>query len=287
MSGPLKAVETPEKQADKPPINAMLDESISKEVISKRAGGNGAQLDYLETWYVIDRLNQVFGNLGWHMETMFIQQVTGPGSASGVLPGHEKDKVSYVCKVRVTANCHPFNIVHEGIGYGSDKGLMNPHELAIKEAESDALKRAAMKFGRSMGLALYDKTQEYVIDAKAEPKARAGNPSRAESKSPGPAEAAKDATDSAAPATAGPSAGQETRAEDFVAKCKTRAEIGEVMGATARAAIAKKAYKDLEAIRADMKAMHGTDNKDMLTDADAKAFLKHLYCKLHGIKETA
>jgi DNA repair and recombination protein RAD52 len=34
----------------------------------------------------------------------------------------------------------------------------------LKEAETDAMKRALMTFGNPFGLALYDKTQENVVD---------------------------------------------------------------------------------------------------------------------------
>ena len=38
------------------------------------------------------------------------------------------------------------------------------HESAIKEAETDATKRALMTFGNQFGLALYDKEQREVAD---------------------------------------------------------------------------------------------------------------------------
>jgi hypothetical protein len=55
-------------------------------------------------------------------------------------------------------------IVREGTGYGSgidaDDGAA--HESAVKEAETDAMKRGLMTFGNPFGLALYDKTQAEV-----------------------------------------------------------------------------------------------------------------------------
>ncbi|GAC1499921.1 MAG: hypothetical protein NVS1B10_03110 [Candidatus Saccharimonadales bacterium] len=50
--------------------------------------------------------------------------------------------------------------------------------MASKEAESDALKRAAMKLGRSLGLALYDKSQEFVGESNEQsipPEPKASN----------------------------------------------------------------------------------------------------------------
>lgn len=125
-----------------------LDANIPKDVVSTRSQ-SGKNLSYLETWYVIDRMNQVIGTENWSHEVISLQNIPG-------------DKISYVCQVRITANIDGAISFKDGLGYGSDKGSYNPGEMASKEAESDALKRAAMKFGRSLGLALYDKSQEFV-----------------------------------------------------------------------------------------------------------------------------
>lgn len=148
-------------------IEKQLDENIPADAVAKRSGGGATKLSYLETWYVIDRLNKVFGNMGWDCETTEMQLVSGPDS----LP-------AYRAKVRITVSAPHFdsdgslagfrNVVREGTGWGSDKSKMNAHEMACKEAESDALKRAAMKLGISMGLGLYDKSGEFV-DAPEKP----------------------------------------------------------------------------------------------------------------------
>ena len=58
--------------------------------------------------------------------------------------------------------------VREGTGYGSGiaKDLGDAIESALKEAETDAMKRALMTFGNPFGLALYDKTQASVSDPR-------------------------------------------------------------------------------------------------------------------------
>lgn len=135
-------------------INEQLDENIPRGVISTRTQ-SGKSLSYLETWYVIDRLNQVLGTGNWSWEVKSMTPIQG-------------EKISYVChgmlSMNVSNNQDKYSgwSSKDGIGYGSDKGTFNAGEMAAKEAESDALKRAAMKFGRSLGLALYDKSQEYV-----------------------------------------------------------------------------------------------------------------------------
>jgi hypothetical protein len=54
-----------------------------------------------------------------------------------------------------------------GAGHGIDTDLGLAHESAIKEAETDAMKRALVTFGNPFGLALYDKSQRQVTGATA------------------------------------------------------------------------------------------------------------------------
>lgn len=153
-------------------ITAELDKDLAASAVKSRSQ-SGTTLSYVDTFYVIKRLNECFGNLGWDSETVRMEQV---------LPGNKdkngNDLISYRALVRITAIVSTgdggyMKVTKEGTGWGSDKSTNNPHEMAAKEAESDALKRAAMKFGMSLGLALYDKTKEHVDDdkpAKATPK---------------------------------------------------------------------------------------------------------------------
>jgi hypothetical protein len=63
-----------------------------------------------------------------------------------------------------------FSFSDYGYGDGTDK--TNPgkaHELAIKEAVTDGLKRCAKNLGPVMGLALYDKDQTDVKEAETKP----------------------------------------------------------------------------------------------------------------------
>lgn len=133
------------------------DKKIPRDAVSTRSGGGNKQFSYLEAHYVINRLNEVFGTMGWDSETISNECLN-------------TDPISYRAKVRITAMVATgdggyMRVIKEGYGYGSDKGKLNPHELAFKEAESDAFKRAARNFGMSFGLALYSKEQENVEDA--------------------------------------------------------------------------------------------------------------------------
>ena len=122
----------------------LLNQPIDPKVVSYREKGN-IQLAYLESWYVINEANRIFGFGGWSSETIQLDCVQS-----------DEFCVTYIAKVRVTVG----DVIREGVGAGHGKGksvnLGDKHESAVKEAESDARKRALMQFGNQFGLSLYD-----------------------------------------------------------------------------------------------------------------------------------
>src|SRR5690349_21274164 len=110
----------------------------------------GRDLSYIEAWHAIAEANRVFGFDGWTRETVELRTV-----AEREHDG--KFRVGYAAKVRVMVWAGDRTVIREGCGYGSgiDKDLGQAHESALKEAESDAMKRALMTFGNIFGLALY------------------------------------------------------------------------------------------------------------------------------------
>lgn len=125
----------------------------------------GRKLSYIEGWHAIAEANRIFGFNAWTRETVEIKCVAEKARKIGKDSQREGFGVSYIAKVRVTVD----GVVREGIGagHGIDADLGLAHESAIKEAETDAMKRALMTFGNPFGLALYDKTQANVSDAPA------------------------------------------------------------------------------------------------------------------------
>lgn len=135
-------------------IRQALDENIPSDAVEQRSGGGGKQLSYLTGHYVIDRLNKVLGHENWSKEIVKFQQLPGDG------------KPSYMAIVRILAKIGNNTVIKDGVGYGSDKSDHNAHELAMKEAVTDATKTAAKDLGISMGLGLYFKSGDYVADDK-------------------------------------------------------------------------------------------------------------------------
>lgn len=120
---------------------------------------SGRFFSYIEGWHAIAEANRIFGFDAWTREMVDVQCVNQSQCKIGM---NKRDgwSVSYIARVKITA-C---GIVREGTGagHGTDVNLGLAHESAIKEAETDAMKRALMTFGNPFGLALYDKDRTNV-----------------------------------------------------------------------------------------------------------------------------
>lgn len=114
--------------------------------------------EYVEGWHVINEANRIFGFDGWSSSTS-LEQLGEPVEVDG------KWRVNYRAKVIIAA----LGIIREGSGFGQgiDRDIGQAHESALKEAETDARKRALMTFGYPFGLALYDKTKANVQEPPA------------------------------------------------------------------------------------------------------------------------
>lgn len=149
-------------------VEGELGKPLVKSNVKERKQA-GRKLSYVEGWHVIAEANRIFGFGEWTRETLEMRCVAEHERQIGQPPNQRKGwGVSYVAKVRVTVA----GVIREGYGtgHGIDTDLGLAHESALKEAETDAMKRALMTFGNPFGLALYDKEQSQVCDAPAEPR---------------------------------------------------------------------------------------------------------------------
>lgn len=123
----------------------------------------GRKLSYIEGWHAIAEANRIFGFDTWDRQTVDLTLLGEPRVGKDKF-GNDQWRVGYSCRVRITVRAGETTIVREGCGFGSgiDKDVDQAHESALKEAETDAMKRALMTFGNPFGLALYDKTQANV-----------------------------------------------------------------------------------------------------------------------------
>ena len=147
---------------------AALSAPLDRAKVQTRSQA-GRSLAYLEGWQAIAEANRIFGFDGWQRETIAVQCVSERertlGSSNRAGWG-----VTYTARVRIRVG----EVIREGsgAGHGIDADLGQAHESALKEAETDAMKRALMTFGNPFGLALYDKQQREVTSSTASPSIR-------------------------------------------------------------------------------------------------------------------
>ncbi|MFP5513280.1 MAG: RAD52 family DNA repair protein [Alphaproteobacteria bacterium] len=136
---------------------AMLAAPLNAANVKNRQQA-GQNLSYIEGWHAIAEANRIFGFDRWDRQLLSMKQLGEPREVNG------KWRVAYMATVRITVTAGDAEIIRDGTGFGSgiDKDVGQAHESAIKEAETDAMKRSLMTFGNPFGLALYDKTQENV-----------------------------------------------------------------------------------------------------------------------------
>lgn len=160
---------------------AALAAPLSRANVKQRDQGRG-KVSYIEGWVAIAEANRIFGFDGWQRETVALQCVSQAERRIGREPSKPSDPpqrdgwgVTYTARVRVIVG----GIVREGsgAGHGIDVDLGQAHESALKEAETDAMKRALMTFGNPFGLALYDKQQREVTSSVSGVPSRGASPS--------------------------------------------------------------------------------------------------------------
>jgi len=132
-----------------------LAAALDPKRVKQREGAARKRLSYIETWDAKRAANEIFGYGNWGYEIAELVDLGIEKHTSS--NGREGHRVAYRCRLRLLVDdCHPV----EDVGYGEDvsyTSVLQSHELAIKEAVSDALKRALVAFGEQFGLSLYDK----------------------------------------------------------------------------------------------------------------------------------
>ena len=133
-------------------LTAKLDSRAIRERMQA-----GQTLSYIEGWYAIAEANRVFGFDGWDRETVSLRCVwEGPRQGRPIC--------AYIAQVRIRVRAGETLICRDGHGSGMGSGSTpgEAHEAAVKEAETDATKRALVTFGNPFGLCLYDREQKQV-----------------------------------------------------------------------------------------------------------------------------
>jgi hypothetical protein len=122
--------------------------------IAKRSGGGGKQLSYLEAWDVRAHLIRMFGYGGWSFDVL-----------TADLMYEEKGERNWEVGYKIIGRLTIFGIgpqdqdvtfTEATVGPGNLPNRGDSHDMAIKTAESDCIKRCAVNLGTQFGLSLYD-----------------------------------------------------------------------------------------------------------------------------------
>jgi DNA recombination protein Rad52 len=126
-----------------------LKKPLDPSRVLRRMGFRGQQLEYLPIHDIVETANRIFGFGGWQREIRRLERVY-EDETDGVY------SVGYLCEYRIRVG----DVIHEDVGFGSSSNQPDPaqaHEMAVKAAVSDALKRCFRAFGDQFGLSLYRK----------------------------------------------------------------------------------------------------------------------------------
>ena len=137
---------------------------LDKANVAQRSQA-GRSLSYLETWHVRRQLIAVFGYGGFSADVI-----------ESSLAFEEKDdkgrwNVGYKVTMRLMLHELQATYTESAVGSATLPQRGEAHDMAIKSAESDALKRAAVNLGSKFGLGLYDNgsLRDVVADLNTAP----------------------------------------------------------------------------------------------------------------------
>jgi len=115
--------------------------------------------DYVDGLHVISEANRIFGHGGWSYTVTRMEQASGQVFDLTDKQGnpYQQYRCSWMCTVRLTVGDVTREGAAVGTGSGKPENMGDVIESAVKEAETDALKRALRTMGNTFGLALYEK----------------------------------------------------------------------------------------------------------------------------------
>lgn len=148
-------------------LNQQQYEQLLKPLNASRVAKRqqaGRNLSYLEAWDVKAHLNRIFGFCNWSADVLsadlaFEEPVKIPkrDKQGNIVSESDGWNVGYKVVLRLCIGDHRGATYTEAaVGSATLPQRGEAHDMAVKTAESDALKRAAINLGTQFGLSLYD-----------------------------------------------------------------------------------------------------------------------------------
>lgn len=129
-----------------------LTQPLAASRVAKRSQA-GMSLSYLEAWDVKAHLIRIFGFGGWSADVLSADLVFEEKTEKG------RWEVAYKVVMRLRIHSEEESgatYTEAAVGSATLPQRGEAHDMAVKTAESDALKRAAINLGTQFGLSLYD-----------------------------------------------------------------------------------------------------------------------------------
>ena len=144
-----------------------LSAKLSAKHVRTREEG-GKVLSYLEGWHLLARSQSDiwFRALGPRNRRISLCMGRGLQTTANAVP------ISRVFELRFAQTGQSSSVKAVGPAMEAARTPGEAHEFALKQAETDATKRAISTFGNVFGLALYDKDQKGVRHTRAKPSVR-------------------------------------------------------------------------------------------------------------------
>jgi len=141
-----------------PLTNAQIDQllkGINPNRVASRKGGGGKSLAYVEAYDIKAHMIRIFGFAEWSWD------VLSADLAYAIPPteGQRNHQVGYRVIGRLTILSTGATYTEAAVGMANLPDVGEAHDMAVKTAESDAFKRAAINLGDQFGLSLYKNGQ--------------------------------------------------------------------------------------------------------------------------------
>jgi len=129
-----------------------LLKGIHTSRVASRRGGGGKSLAYVEAYEIKAHLIRIFGYGGWSWDVLSCDLAY----AYEPDDGQKNYRVGYKVIGRLTILATGSTYTEAAVGMANLPDPGEAHDMAVKTAESDALKRAAICLGDQFGLSLYN-----------------------------------------------------------------------------------------------------------------------------------
>ncbi len=129
-----------------------LLKGINPNRVAQRRGGGGKSLSYVEAFDIKAHMIRIFGFGEWSWDVL-------SADLAYQIQGERNWEVGYRVIGKLTVHATGATYTEAAVGMASLPNVGEAHDMAVKTAESDAFKRAAINLGDQFGLSLYKNGQ--------------------------------------------------------------------------------------------------------------------------------